>query len=98
MAEGNRYVAVDNGRLIDPDSGDIIWAPAEPTAEQAAPTPMLSAAAALGSPDEAAQIQQPSPKEKSSAIDRWIIAACAAAVVAAGVVIAASIQRRRSST
>ncbi|MEZ4627875.1 MAG: hypothetical protein R2912_07260 [Eubacteriales bacterium] len=31
---------MDNGRLIDPDSGDIIWAPAEPAAEQSAPTPM----------------------------------------------------------
>ena len=95
MAEGNPYVAVDNGRLIDPDSGDIIWAPAEPTAEHAAPTPMLSAAAAVASPNEAAQVQQPSPKEKPSAIDRWIIAACAAAVVAAGVVVAASIVRRK---
>lgn len=95
MAEGNPYVAVDNGRLIDPDSGDIIWAPTEPAAEQAAPTPMLSAAAVLAAPDETAQVQQPSPKEKPSAIDRWTIAACAAAVVAAGVVVAASIMRRK---
>ena len=41
MAEGNPYVAVDNGRLIDPDSGDIIWAPTKTAAEQRAATEKL---------------------------------------------------------
>jgi len=35
VAEGNKYVQANNGRLIDPDSGDIIWEPTEPAAEQA---------------------------------------------------------------
>jgi len=38
VADGNKYVKVDNGRLIDPDSGDIIWEPTEPAAETAAAT------------------------------------------------------------
>ena len=36
MAEGNRHVAVDNGRLIDPDSGDIVWEPTKAAEEQTA--------------------------------------------------------------
>jgi hypothetical protein len=32
VADGNPFVAVDNGRLIDPDTGDIIWEPTEPAA------------------------------------------------------------------
>jgi len=97
MAEGNRYVAVDNGRLIDPDSGDIIWAPTEPAAEQSAPTPMLSTASSKVPANTPTPLQQASPKENVTNLEPWIIAACVATVVAAGTVVVASIQRRKSS-
>lgn len=97
MAEGNRYVAVDNGRLINPDSGDIVWAPTEPAAEQPTPTPMLSAAPTNVPANTPTPLQQPSPRKKATNLAPWIIAACVAAVAAAGIVVVASIQRRKSS-
>jgi len=97
MADGNRHVAVDNGRLIDPDSGDIIWVPTEPAAEQAVQTPMLSAAPSQVPTDESARLQQPDLQEDANHLEPWIIAACVVAIIAAGVVVVASIQRRKSS-
>ena len=97
MAEGNRYVAVDNGRLIDPDSGDIVWAPTEPAAKQPTPTPKLSAAPTNVPANTPTPLQQPSPKEEATNLEPWIIAACAAAVVSAGVVVVASIRKRKPS-
>ena len=97
MAEGNRYVAVDNGRLIDPDSGDIVWAPTGPAAEQPTPTPKLSAAPTNVPANTPTPLQQPSPKEEATNLEPWIIAACAAAVVSAGVVVVASIRKRKPS-
>lgn len=97
MAEGNRYVAVDNGRLIDPDSGDIVWAPTGPAAEQPTPTPKLSAAPTNVPANTPTPLQQPSPKEEATNLEPWIIAACAAAVVAAGVVVVVSIRKRKPS-
>ena len=95
MADGNQYVAVDNGRLIDPDSGDIIWAPTEPAAGEVAPTSMPTITPKPS--DQIAQAQQTDPEVKSADLDPWIITACAAAVVAAGVVVVASIRRRNPS-
>ena len=97
MADGNPHVAVDGGRLIDPKSGDIIWAPTEPAADQTASASMPTAAPKRNPSDQIAQATQPSPKEKTTDLDPWIIVACAAAVVAAGVVVAVSIQRRKPS-
>ena len=97
MAEGNPYVAVDNGRLIDPDSGDIVWAPTEPAAEQPTPPPKLSAAPTNVPANTPTPLQQPSPKEEAPNLEPWIIAACAVAVVSAGVVVVASIRKRKPS-
>ena len=97
MAEGNRHVAVDNGRLIDPDSGDIVWEPMKAVTEQSAPTPMLSAASSKVPANTLTPLQQTSPKEKVTNLEPWIIVACTATVVAAGVVVVASILRRKSS-
>jgi len=95
MADGNPHVAVYNGRLIDPKSGDIIWAPTEPAADQTTSASMPTAAPKRNPSDQIAQATQPSPKEKTTDLDPWIIVACIAAVVAAGVVVAASIVRRK---
>ena len=95
MANGNPHVAVDNGRLIDPKSGDIIWAPTVPAADQTASTSLPTVAPKLVPSDQTAQATQPSPKEKPTDLDPWIITACIVAVVAAGVVVAASIVRRK---
>jgi len=97
MAEGNRYVAVDSEKLIDPDSGDIVWAPTEPATEQSSSTPVPSAAPNEDSTNTATPLQQPGPKADFINLEPWIIVACVVAVVAAGVVVVASIQRRKSS-
>ena len=97
MADGNPFVAVDNGRLIDPDTGDIIWAPTEPTSEQAVSTPLISAVPSQSSSNEPTPLRRLELQEKANDLDPWIIAACVAAVVAGGVVVAVSIQRRKST-
>ena len=97
IADGNPFVAVDNGRLIDPDTGDIIWAPTEPAADQTASASLPTVVPKLEPSDQIAQATQPSPKEKPTDLDPWIITACIVAVVAAGVVVAVSILRRKHS-
>ena len=96
MADGNPFVAVDNGRLIDPDTGDIIWAPTEPTSEQAVSTPLISAVPSQSSSNEPTPLRRLELQEKANDLDPWIIAACVAAVVAGGIVVAVSILRRKS--
>ncbi len=97
VAEGNKYVQANNGRLIDPDSGDIIWAPTEPAAEQTISTPVLSATPGLLPTDEPTRIQQPGLQKEANNLEPWIIAACVAVVVAAAVLVAASIQKKKFS-
>lgn len=97
MADGNPFVAVDNGRLIDPDTGDIVWAPTEPAEEQTSSTPVPSAIPSEVPTNTPTPFQQPNPKEEAINLEPWIIAACAVAVVSAGVVVVASIKRRKSS-
>lgn len=96
MADGNPYVAVNNGRLIDPDTGDVIWAPTEPTSEHAVSTPLISAVTSQSPSNEPTPLQQLELQEKANDLDPWIIAACVAAVIAAVVVVAVSILRRKS--
>jgi hypothetical protein len=92
MAEGNRYVAVDNGRLIDPDSGDIIWAPTEPAIEQAAameeaqltPTPdLIESQEEQSAPQQAIREPDNSVSPATTILLLSAITATAAAAVAA---------------
>ena len=91
--EANKYVKAENGRLIDPDSGDVIWEPKEAIVEQTSPTPLPTA---TPSP-EPVQTQQPGPKAETNNLKPWIIAACIAAGFAAGAVVATFVLRRKSS-
>lgn len=96
MADGNPFVAVNNGRLIDSDTGDVIWAPTTPAAEQTVSTPLPSTAPQTTPSDESALAQQSIPKAEPSGLDLWMITACVAAVIAAVAVVAVSILRRKS--
>ena len=102
MAEGNRYVAVDNGRLIDPDSGDIIWAPTEPAIEQAAAT---EEAQLTPTPDSIeSQEEQSAPQqairepENSVSPATTILLLSAITATAAAAVAATSVLLKRKTT
>ena len=88
----NTYIKVDNGRLINPDSGYIVWEPEKPAAEQpASPLPTVTPSI------EPTPAQQPSPKPEPNNLEPWIIAASVAFGFIAGAVVVALIGRRKSS-
>ena len=88
----NTYIKVDNGRLINPDSGYIVWEPEKPAAEQpASPMPTMTPTS------EPTPTEQPSPKPEPNNLEPWIIAASVAFGFIAGAVVVALIGRRKSS-
>ena len=88
----NTYIKVDNGRLINPDSGYIVWEPEKPAAEQpASPLPTVTPSI------EPTPTQQPSPKPEPNNLEPWIIAASVAVGFVAGALVVALIGRRKSS-
>ena len=87
----NTYIKVDNGRLINPDSGYIVWEPEKPAAEQpASPLPTVTPSI------EPTPAQQPSPKPEPNNLEPWIIAASVAVGFVAGALVVALIGRRKS--
>ena len=88
----NTYIKVDNGRLINPDSGYIVWEPEKPAAEQpASPLPTVTPSI------EPTPAQQPSPKPEPNNLEPWIIAASVAVGFVAGALVVALIGRRKSA-
>ena len=89
----NTYIKVDNGRLINPDSGYIVWEPEKPAAEQPVSTPLPTVTPSI----EPTPAQQPSPKPEPNNLEPWIIAASVAVGFVAGALVVALIGRRRSA-
>ena len=89
----NTYIKVDNGRLINPDSGYIVWEPEKPAAEQTASTPLPTSTPSI----EPTPTQQPSPKPEPNNLEPWIIAASVAVGFVAGAVAVVLIGRRKSA-
>ena len=88
----NTYIKVDNGRLINPDSGYIVWEPEKPAAEQpASPLPTVTPSI------EPTPTQQPSPKPEPNNLIPWIIAASVAVGFVAGALVVALMGRRKST-
>ena len=88
----NTYIKVDNGRLINPDSGYIVWEPEKPAAEQpASPLPTVTPSI------EPTPTQQPSPKPEPNNLEPWIIAASVAVGFVAGALVVALMGRRKST-
>lgn len=96
MADGNPFVAVDNGRLIDPDTGDIIWAPTEPSSEQAVSTPLISAVPSQPPCNEPTPLQQQELQGKVNVLDPWIIAAAAVAAIAVGAIVFSLVRKKKN--
>ncbi len=96
MADGNPFVAVDNGRLIDPDTGDIIWAPTEPASEQAVSTPLISAVPSQSPSNEPTSLQQQELQGKANDLDPWIIAAAVVAVIAVGAIVFSLVLKKKN--
>jgi hypothetical protein len=92
VADGNKYVKVDNGRLIDPDSGDIIWAPTEPSTEQAAATEEVQ----LTPTPASTELQEEQSPEEQSDEDRafWSRVVVAVAFTVLVVIIALLVSMR----
>ena len=89
----NTYIKVDNGRLINPDSGYIVWEPEKPAAEQPASPPLPTVTPSI----EPTPAQQPSPKPEPNNLEPWIIAASVAVGFVAGAVAVVLIGRRKSA-
>ena len=89
----NTYIKVDNGRLINPDSGYIVWEPEKPAAEQTASTPLPTSTPSI----EPTPAQQPSPKPEPNNLEPWIIAASVAVGFVAGAMVVVLIGRRKST-
>ena len=89
----NTYIKVDNGRLINPDSGYIVWEPEKPAAEQTVSTPLPTSTPSI----EPTPAQQPSPKPEPNNLEPWIIAASVAVGFVAGALVVALIGRRKSA-
>ena len=88
----NTYIKVDNGRLINPDSGYIVWEPEKPAAEQpASPLPTVTPSI------EPTPAQQPSPKPEPNNLEPWIIAASVAVGFVARALVVALKDRRKSA-
>ena len=88
----NTYIKVDNGRLINPDSGYIVWEPEKPAAEQpASPLPTVTPSI------EPTPALQPSPKPEPNNLIPWIIAASVAVGFVAGALVVALMGRRKSA-